>query len=86
MICLIDRHMANAPSLDDADIRTAFAVLGYHLLHALGAALFTLCGDFTLADQVELARLFSSEIEYCEENLYAIWDELYEQTIWEYDA
>ena len=35
-------------------------------------------GDFSFEDQVELCRLFSSEIEYCEENLYAILDELYE--------
>lgn len=78
LVYLVYRHMANAPSLDDADARAAFAVLGYRLLHALGAVMFTLCGDFTFEDQVELARLFSTEIEYCEENLYAILDELYE--------
>ena len=61
-----------------ADARAAFAVLGFRLIHALGAAAFTLRGDFSFEDQVELCRLFSSEIEYCEENLYAILDELYE--------
>ena len=78
LVYLIYRHMANAPSLDDADARAAFAVLGYRLVKALGAATFTLRGDFSFEDQVELCRLFSSEIEYCEENLYAILDELYE--------
>ncbi len=81
LVYLIYRHMANAPSLDDADARTAFAVLGYRLVYALGAAMFTLRGEFTFGDQVELVRLFSSEIEYCEENLYAILDELYEMAI-----
>ena len=81
LVYLIYRHMANAPSLDDADARAAFAVLGFRLIHALGAAAFTLRGDFTFEDQVELARLFSSEIEYCEENLYAIWDDLYEMAL-----
>lgn len=81
LVYLIYRHMANAPSLEDADARAAFAVLGFRLVHALGAAAFTLRGDFTFEDQVELARLFSSEIEYCEENLYTILDELYEAAI-----
>lgn len=81
LVYLIYRHMANAPSLDDADTRAAFAVLGYRLVHALGAAIFTLRGTFTFEDQVELVRLFSSEIEYCEDNLYAILDELYEEAV-----
>jgi hypothetical protein len=81
LVYLIYRHMANAPSLDDADARAAFAVLGYRLVHALGAAIFTLRGTFTFEDQLELVRLFSSEIEYCEDNLYAILDELYEEAV-----
>ncbi len=81
LVYLLYRHMANGPSLDDADARTAFAVLGYRLVYALGAVMFTLRGEFTFEDQVELVRLFSSEIEYCEENLYAILDELYEMAI-----
>ena len=78
LVYLVYRHMANAPSLDDADLRASFAELGYRLVYALGAVAFTLRGTFTFGDQVELARLFSSEIEYCEENLYALFDELYE--------
>ena len=81
LVYLIYRHMANAPSLEDADARAAFAVLGYRLVYALGAVMFTLRGDFTFEDQVELARLFSSEIEYCEENLYEILDELYDEAL-----
>ncbi len=82
LVYLIYRHMANAPSLDDADARAAFAVLGLRLIYALGAVIFTLRGGFTFEDQVELARLFSSEIEYCEDNLYAILDELYEAALY----
>ena len=81
LVYLIYRHMANAPSLEDANARASFAVLGYRLVYALGAVMFTLRGDFTFEDQVELARLFSSEIEYCEENLYAILDELYDEAL-----
>ncbi len=82
LVYLIYRHMANAPSLDDADARAAFAVLGFRLVYALGAVMFSLRGGFTFEDQVELARLFSSEIEYCEDNLYAILDELYEAALY----
>ncbi|MBQ7016858.1 MAG: flagellin lysine-N-methylase [Firmicutes bacterium] len=86
LVYLIYRHMANAPSLDDADARAAFAVLGYRLVYALGAVIFTLRGGFSFEDQVELSRLFSSEIEYCEDNLYAIFDELYESKVFLYDT
>ena len=76
-VCLIWRHFANAPDEEEAAVRAAFAVLACGWLHRMGAALYARDGEFTFAQQVELARQFSSEIEYDEDNLYAIWDELY---------
>lgn len=77
LVYLIYRHFANAADLFDAADRAAFAVLGYELLRAIGAVQWTLTGTFTIEDQIELARLFSSEIEYSDENFYLLLDELY---------
>ncbi len=76
LVYLIYRHFANAPDFDSAVARARFAVLGYEILRSLGAIIFSEKGDFTLSDQIELARLFSSEIEYSDENLYTILDGL----------
>ena len=76
LVYLIYRHFANAPDFDSAVSRGLFAVLSYELLHLLGATIFTECGSFDFEAQVELARLFSSEIEYSDENLYTILDEM----------
>lgn len=76
LIYLIYRHFANAPDFDSAVARARLAVLSYELLYLLGAIVFTEKGGFTLDDQIELARLFSSEIEYSDENLYTILDEI----------
>lgn len=75
-VYLVYRHMANAPDIGEAAARAAFAALGCKILHALGALLYTKTHEFTFSDQVELARLFSSEIEYSDENVYLLLDEL----------
>ena len=77
LVYLVYRHMANALDLEEAALRGRFAAWGYFLLYALGAVQFSRSGDFTFADQVELARLFSAELEYSDENLDLILDELY---------
>lgn len=75
-VYLIYRYFANAPTLEDAAVHAAFAAFGYAVLYALGGAIFAKRGDFTVEDQIELCRAFSSEIEYCEENHYALLDAL----------
>ena len=80
LVYLLYRHFANAPDLQEASLRASFAALGFSLLYALGAVHFTSTGDFTFAHQVELARLFSAEIEYSEENLDRVLDALYDGT------
>ena len=77
LVYLIYRHFANAPDLQEAAARAAFAALGYFLIHEAGAVQWTECNRFSFADQVELARLFSAEIEYSDENLYLLLEELY---------
>ena len=77
MVYLIYRHFANAFDEMEVGARASFAVFGYELLRLLGAALWTMRGDFSFTQQVELARLFSSELEYSEDNMDAILEELY---------
>lgn len=49
-----------------------FAVIGTRIIYELGRRHRALRGSFVLDDQVELARLFSSEVEYSGENLAAV--------------
>ena len=75
LLCyLIYRHFANAPDMYDAAARAAFAALGYKLIFAAGAATFEKNGKFDISDQIELCRLFSSEVEYSDENLHILFD------------
>ena len=76
IVYFVYRHFANAPDMFEAAARACFAVLAYRVIYALGAAIYNKNGDFTLADQIELCRLFSSEIEYSDENLYILLDEM----------
>lgn len=76
LVYLIYRHLANAFDEVELAARAAFAALGYTLLHAIGAAIWTETGAFSFEQQVELVRLFSAEIEYSVENLDTLLDEL----------
>jgi len=76
LVYFIYRHLANACDEDDIAARACFAVLGYEMIYAVGAALWTEKGEFTFEDNAEIARMFSSEIEYSEENMDIILDEL----------
>ena len=68
------RHLSTA--LDDGDVsgKAAFAVLSTRFLRQLGAWQYQKTGGFTQSDQIELARLYSAEIEYSQENLDALFD------------
>lgn len=76
-VYLIYRHFANSPDTYEAAARASFAVLGCLVIYSLGALLWTKQKKFTFEEQVELCRLFSSEIEYSDENVYILLDELY---------
>lgn len=77
LVYFVYRHFANSITVEEAALRAAFAALAYTVLHALGVALFEKNRGFTFEDQVELCRLFSSEIEYSDENLYILLDMFY---------
>ena len=74
VVYLLYRHFANSPNLQQAQCVMRFIVFAYEFLHASGATLFLANGQFTLDDHIELCRLFSSEIEYSDENLYTLFD------------
>ncbi len=74
LVYLIYRHFANAPDLYEAQKRVRFTAFSYKLIYEIGAMIFTLTGNFNFETQVEVARLFSSEIEYSDENLYTLFD------------
>lgn len=75
-IYILYRHFANAPDFEEAQQRAKLVAFSTTLLYLLGCAHFENYGEFTFETQVELARLFSSEIEYSDENLYTLIDML----------
>lgn len=74
IIYLLYRHFANSPDIREAQSRLRFIDFAYNLIYTLGATIYHKNGDFSFDDQVELVRLFSSEIEYSDENLYTLFD------------
>lgn len=76
LVYIIYRHFANSFDIKEAYQVVAFAELVCRLIFSIGAVLFTLNGDFTFNDQIETVRMFSSEIEYSDENLNIIFEEL----------
>ena len=78
LLCyLVYRHFANACTWEDAAARASFAAFGYLLLRAMGAVLYAETGVFTFEDHCELARLFSAEIEYSDENPDILLEQFY---------
>lgn len=74
---LLMRHLPGA--LEDEDIRGRITLIALvlYLINALCAAQLALRGNLTLDDLVDIVRMYSSEIEYSDENFYAILDELH---------
>lgn len=69
---LLMRHLPKMLDGEDPAVLVSFAVLGYDLISALYAS----DKERDFASLCALVRLFSSEIEYSEENLYAVFDEI----------
>lgn len=80
LVYLLYRHLPGA--LEDGDVagRVRFAAMSARLLRQLCAAKKVSAGQVTLEDLIESARLFSSEIEYSEENLCTVLDFLDSET------
>jgi len=77
LVYLLWRHLPAA--LDDGDLRgrIAFVLFIWQLLRDMIAVFSEKRGSFDIEDAVELARLYSSEIEYSDENIGAILDQLH---------
>jgi len=73
-VYLLYHHLPGALEDDDIPGRVAFCVLSTRILMALCAAE----ENCTLADCIALARMYSAEIEYSEENIAALLDALWE--------
>lgn len=67
-------------ALDDGEYegRAAFCVLSYRIIRELCRVHAVLYGDVSLDDLVEIARQYSAEIEYSDENVEALLDALFE--------
>lgn len=76
LVYFIYRHFMTALYDGDAGGKAAFAVLGTRLIYELGALEFSLSGELSAGAQEELARMFSAEIEYSQENLDELFDRL----------
>ncbi|MBQ4150750.1 MAG: flagellin lysine-N-methylase [Clostridia bacterium] len=72
----IYRYFANAPDTYSAAVRAAFAALCTGMIYTLGAAIYTEKGALDFEERVELCRMFSSEIEYSEENVYNLLEKI----------
>lgn len=68
-VYFIYRHLSGG--LDDGKLRerALLAAVGYHIIHALCCAHFKENGKIEIDDIVEIAREYSAEIEYSEENI-----------------
>ena len=77
MVYLLWRHLPAA--VDDGDVRgyIAFVLFIWQVMRDMIAATAQKRGGFEIEDAVELARLCSSEIEYSDENIGAILDQLH---------
>ena len=71
-------HLPAAQDETDLLACMSFAVLGYRLLRRL-CCIIEAERPCTLPELEELARLYSSEIEYCEENTGALLELLWEE-------
>lgn len=74
LVYFLYRHVPAAYEDGDPGGKAAFAVLSTRLLRWMGALHWQKTGRFSLEDQVEYARLYSSEVEYSQENLDTLFD------------
>lgn len=74
-VYLVYRHLANAPDLYEAALRASFTALSCMLLRSL-YTMHAAKGNPTEELFIDLCRMYSSEIEYSDENLYILLNEL----------
>lgn len=69
LVYFVYRHFSGALEQNDLPARASFAVLSCRIIHCLWASQPYESGEFLLDDLVEIARLYSAEIEYSVENM-----------------
>lgn len=75
LVYFLLRHLL-ADEGRDMPQRAAFAVLSTAMLYTLGAAIYAQNGILSFAERIELARIWSANTEYSEENMQTIFREL----------
>ena len=73
----IYRHFGVAKDKQQESSYILFAVFGYKLIYAICAEHYTRTNNLDFEDLVEFARLFSSEIEYSQDNFEKIKEKLW---------
>ena len=71
-VYFIFRHLTEAMWNGDYEKRVHFALVSVYMIGALWANCIETKGAITLEDMIEIVRLYSSEIEYSEENTEAL--------------
>jgi len=70
------RHIAGRLGKEEICLRAAFGVLSVLMIRALCGVIQSTTGTLTMDDVVELARMYSSEIEYSDKNVDALLKEI----------
>ena len=78
---LFYRHLASSYDEDSFATYLQICILFMYILEHLGACRLSESGSFSKEEQIELARMFSSEIEYSDENIERITDLLLEREL-----
>ena len=68
-VYFIFRHLADALWDEDYGLRVQFALMSCYLIGALFSCYLEKQGDIDFETMVELVRIYSSEVEYSEENM-----------------
>lgn len=76
LVYFVHRHLAGAWDETECETRLGFAVLSYAVLRTMYEGVRRDKGEVTLPEIVELARLYSAEIEYSEENTAALLEKI----------
>lgn len=69
LVYFIYRHLPDGLCDDRLKERIGFSILSFYIIRALCISQAKQSGGVTINDLIEIARLYSSEIEYSEENI-----------------
>lgn len=73
-VYFIYRHFANSPDIMSTKQRACFTAFVFDFFYKMGAFSLKHTGSYTTSLHLDLARTFSSEIEYSDENIYFLYD------------